>query len=363
MPGAYNRRWDVAQGGLRWPACTLWLPYNLWPEATHKHVARMQRRFRLNHLKSHQEFVVFVHHGGTMDRWQAMKVFVKVAEAESFADAGRQLHISPPAVTRIVSALEETIGTRLLIRTTRSVKLTEAGARYVTDCQRLLVELAETEAVAAGVDARPRGSLTVTASAMFGTAFILPIMTDYLDSYPEVSARGLFVDRVVNMIEEGIDVAVRVGDLPASGFTATRVGSVKRVICGAPKYFETFGVPIVPADLDNHRIVAATGSWSALQWGFDGAETTSIVVNPRLTTSTNEAAISAAERGWGLTRVLAYKIAAQLETGKLQTVLSEYEEAPLPIHVIHPNARQTSAKVRSFIEFAVEKLRAHRHFN
>ncbi|QWW72455.1 LysR family transcriptional regulator [Rhizobium sp. WYJ-E13] len=298
-----------------------------------------------------------------MDRWQAMKVFVKVAEAESFADAGRQLQLSPPAVTRIVSALEETIGTRLLVRTTRSVRLTEAGARYVTDCQRLLIELAETEAVAAGANARPKGSLTVTASAMFGTRFILPIITEYLDHYPEVSARGMFVDRAVNIIEEGVDVAIRVGDLPASGFTATRVGSVKRVICGAPKYFATFGVPIVPADLNSHRIVAATSTGSVLEWGFSGAQAPSILISPRLTTSTNEAAISAAERGWGLTRVLSYKVAVQLETGKLQTVLSEYEEDPLPIHVIHPNGRNASAKVRSFIEFAVERLRAHRHFN
>jgi len=298
-----------------------------------------------------------------MDRWQAMKVFVKVAEAESFADAGRQLQLSPPAVTRIVSALEETIGTRLLVRTTRSVRLTEAGARYVTDCQRLLIELAETEAVAAGVNARPKGSLTVTASAMFGTRFILPIITEYLDHYPDVSARGMFVDRAVNIIEEGVDVAVRVGDFPAAGFTATRVGSVKRVICGSPKYFETFGVPIVPSDLDSHRIVAASGTGSVLEWGFSKAQTPSILINPRLTTSTNEAAISAAERGWGLTRVLSYKVAVQLETGRLQTVLSEYEEDPLPIHVIHPNGRNASAKVRSFIEFAVERLRAHRHFN
>ncbi|QWW72564.1 LysR family transcriptional regulator [Rhizobium sp. WYJ-E13] len=298
-----------------------------------------------------------------MDRWQAMKVFVKVAEAESFADAGRQLHMSPPAVTRIVSALEETIGTRLLTRTTRSVKLTEAGARYVSDCQRLLGELAEAEAAAAGAYAKPTGTLTVTASVMFGTAFILPIITEYLDNYPGVVARGLFVDRVVNIVDEGVDVAIRIGHLPDSGFTAIRVGQVKRVICGAPAYFEEFGVPTAPADLSRHRIVATTSAWTSLEWRFGSGQKSSISVNPRLSTSTNEAAISAAENGWGLTRVLSYQIAPQLETGLLQTVLSDHEEEPLPIHVVHTDGRHASAKVRSFIDFAVARLRSNRHFN
>jgi DNA-binding transcriptional LysR family regulator len=292
-----------------------------------------------------------------------MRVFVKVAEAESFADAGRQLHMSPPAVTRIVSALEDVIGTRLLTRTTRSVKLTEAGARYFADCQRLLTDLSEAEAAAAGAYGKPTGTLTVTTSAMFGTMFILPLLTEYLDLYPDVIGRGLFVDRVVSMVDEGIDVAVRIGHLPDSGLTATRVGQVRRVICGSPVYFEKHGVPMAPGDLSSHRIIASTSAWTSLEWRFGVQKKSTIHVNPRLFCSTNEAAISAAACGWGLTRVLSYQIAPQLEAGELRTILSDYEEEALPIHVVHPEGRYASAKVRSFIDFAVGKLRANRHFN
>jgi len=298
-----------------------------------------------------------------MDRWQAMRVFVKVAEAESFADAGRQLHMSPPAVTRIVSALEDVIGTRLLARTTRSVKLTEAGAQYFADCQRLLADLSEAEAIAAGAYGKPTGTLTVTTSAMFGTMFVLPLMTEYLDLYPDVIGRGLFVDRVVSMVDEGIDVAIRIGHLPDSGLTATRVGQVRRVICGSPIYFEKHGVPISPSDLPRHRIIASTSAWTSLEWRFGVQKKSTVRVNPRLYCSTNEAAISAAASGWGLTRVLSYQIAPQLEAGELRTILSDYEEEALPIHVVHPEGRHASAKVRSFIDFAVGKLRSNRHFN
>lgn len=288
---------------------------------------------------------------------------MKVAEAESFADAGRQLHMSPPAVTRIVSALEEVIGTRLLARTTRSVKLTEAGAQYFADCQRLLADLSEAEAIAAGAYGKPTGTLTVTTSAMFGTMFVLPLMTEYLDLYPDVIGRGLFVDRVVSMVDEGIDVAIRIGHLPDSGLTATRVGQVRRVICGSPIYFEKHGVPISPSDLSRHRIIASTSAWTSLEWRFGVQKKSTVRVNPRLYCSTNEAAISAAASGWGLTRVLSYQIAPQLEAGELRTILSDYEEEALPIHVVHPEGRHASAKVRSFIDFAVGKLRSNRHFN
>ncbi len=288
---------------------------------------------------------------------------MKVAEAESFADAGRQLHMSPPAVTRMVSALEDIIGTRLLTRTTRSVKLTEAGAQYFADCQRLLADLSEAEAAAAGAYGRPTGTLTVTTSAMFGTMFVLPLMTEYLDLYPDVIGRGLFVDRVVGMVEEGIDVAIRIGHLPDSGLTATRVGQVRRVICGSPVYFEKHGVPMTPGDLSNHRIVASTSAWTSLEWRFGVHRKSTVHVSPRLFCSTNEAAISAAASGWGLTRVLSYQIAPQLEAGELRTILAEHEEEALPIHVVHPEGRYASAKVRSFIDFSVEKLRSNRHFN
>jgi DNA-binding transcriptional LysR family regulator len=298
-----------------------------------------------------------------MDRWQAMRVFAKVAETGGFADAGRQLHMSPPAVTRAVATLEEMIGTRLLTRTTRSVKLTEAGSRYFEDCRRILADISEAEAAAAGAHATPTGTLIVTASVLFGQMYVLPIITDFLNAYPSMVVRTLFVDRITNIVDEGIDVAVRIGHLPDSGSSAIRVGAVGRAICGSPAYFAQHGVPAAPAELARHNIIATTAAWASLDWQFGRDQKTSVTVHPRLFCNTNEAAITAAINGWGLTRVLSYQIGPALVAGKLQTVLSEYGEEPLPIHVVHPAGRHIAAKTRSFIDFAVERLRANRMIN
>ncbi len=298
-----------------------------------------------------------------MDRWQAMRVFVRVAETGSFAETARHLHMSAPAVTRAVAALEDLIGIRLFVRTTRSVKLTEAGSRYFDDCRRILSDLVEAEAAAAGSYATPSGTLTVTASAMFGQMHVLPIITEYLDTYPTMTGRSLFIDRPVNLIEEGVDVAVRIGHLPDSGLSAIRVGSIRRVICGAPAYFEKHGVPNTPADLREHRIAVSTSAWASLEWRFGHDRTTSVNISPKLRCNTNQAAISAAVEGWGLTRVLHYQIGPALLEGRLRIVLTEYEEPPLPIHVLHPEGRHAPAKVRAFIDLAVARLRANRLLN
>ncbi|QIO36916.1 LysR family transcriptional regulator [Bradyrhizobium sp. 1(2017)] len=296
-----------------------------------------------------------------MDRWQAMRIFVKVAETESFAESARQLHMSAPAVTRAVAALEETIGARLFVRTTRSVKLTEAGGRYFDDCRRILLDIVEAEASAAGSYATPSGMLAITASALFGQMYVLPIMSEYLDAYPTMSGRTLFVDRPVNIIEEGIDVAIRIGHLPDSGFSATKVGSIRRVVCGSPAYFERFGVPTTPADLRDHRIVASTSAWASPEWRFSGDQR--VTIQPRLQCNTNEAVIATAIAGAGLTRVLHYQIGPALLEGKLQIVLGDHEEAPLPIHVLHPEGRHAPAKVRAFVDLAVSRLRENRLLN
>lgn len=298
-----------------------------------------------------------------MDRWQAMRVFVKVAETKGFAEAARHLHMSPPAVTRAVAALEETIGARLLTRTTRSVTLTDAGARFFEDCTRILADLAEAEASAAGSFAKPSGVLTITAPVIFGHRYILPIIMDYLAQHPQVSVRTLFVDRMVNIVDEGVDLAVRIGNLPNSGFSALRVGAVRRVICGSPDYFEKNGVPATPADLANHAVIATTSAWASSEWRFGQNDKTIVHVYPRLFCNTNDAALQAAAAGFGLTRVLSYQVAPSLLSGELQTVLSAYEEAPLPIHLVHPEGRQAPAKVRTFIDFAGERLRADRLIN
>lgn len=298
-----------------------------------------------------------------MALFHAMQVFVKVAETSGFAEAARQLNMSPPAVTRAVASLEERIGARLFTRTTRTVKLTEAGARYLDDCRRILADVAEAEAAAGGSYATPTGVLTVTASALFGQHYITPILTEYLDRHPEVNVRALFVDRITNMVDEGIDVGIRIGDLPDSSFSAVRVGAVRRVVCGAPSYFAAHGVPRHPADLAKHRTIVSTTSWASLDWRFGGPQKPVVRIAPRLSFNSFDAVLAAARRGWGLARPLSYQIGQALIAGELETVLEEFEEEPLPVHVVHPEGRRASAKVRAFVDLAVERLRANPSIN
>lgn len=298
-----------------------------------------------------------------MSRFHAMQVFVKVAETSGFAEAARQLNMSPPAVTRAVASLEDHIGARLFTRTTRMVKLTEAGTRYFDDCRRILADVAEAEAAAAGSYAKPSGVLTVTASALFGQEYITPILAEYCDLHPEVNARALFVDRITNMVDEGIDVGIRIGDLPDSSFSAIRVGAVRRVVCGAPAYFAQHGVPKHPSDLAQHKIIVSSASWASLDWRFGGAQKPVVRIAPRLSFSTYGAVLKAAMLGWGLARPLSYQIGRALMDGDLQTVLSEFEDAPLPVHVVHPEGRRASAKVRAFVDLAVDRLRANQSIN
>ena len=298
-----------------------------------------------------------------MDRFHAMRVLVRISDSGAFAEAARQLNMSPPAVSRAVAALEQLVGARLLTRTTRSVKLTEVGARYVEDCREILRALEEAEAAASGSFAIPSGSLTVSAPVMFGQIYILPLMTNFLDSHPQVTGRLLLLDRVANLVDEGIDVAIRIGHLPDSSNSAVKVGSVRRVVCGAPEYFEKSGVPGKPADLVAYRIIAASSASVALDWKFGRTKRESVRVVPSLFCNSNPAVIAATRSGWGLTRVLSYQVAPDLVDGRLQTVLEEYEEEALPVHVIHPEGRNASAKVRAFVDFAADRLRANRFIN
>lgn len=298
-----------------------------------------------------------------MAKLQAMRVFVKVAETSSFAEAARQLNMSPPAVTRAIASLEDLIGARLFTRTTRAVKLTEAGVHYFDDCQRILVDIEEAEAAAAGSYAKPNGTLTVSASVLFGQKLIMPILTEYLDQYPEVAARGLFVDRLVNIVDEGVDIAIRIGHLPDSSYSAIRVGTVRRVVCGSPGYLERHGIPQKPDDLANHNIIMGMSAFSSLEWRFGQKQKKIVHVKPRLSCSTYDALIRATISGWGLSRPLSYQIGDALVDESLQIVLTEFEEAPLPIHIVHPEGRRASAKVRAFVDMAADKLRANRLIN
>ncbi|WP_271008183.1 LysR family transcriptional regulator [Paucibacter sp. B51] len=294
-----------------------------------------------------------------MDRLHLINVFVAVVDANGFAGAARKLNISPPAVTRAISELEAHLGVRLLTRTTRVVRVTEAGARYVEDCRRILAELAEADESVSGLHAAPRGRLTLTAPVLFGALFVTPIVTEYLQRYPEVTASCWFLDRVVNMVDEGVDIAVRIGELPDSSLQAIRVGRVRRVICAAPSYLKRHGAPQTPDDLTAHTIVSASGVTPTPEWRLvENGAPKLVKLQPRMSTTTNDSAVAAAVAGFGLTRLMSYQVAEHVQAGRLQIVLSEFETAPLPVHLVHREGRHASQKARAFLDLAIERLRA-----
>jgi len=299
-----------------------------------------------------------------MDRFHSIQVFVKVAESGGFAAAARELAISPPTVSRAVAMLEDRLGTRLFVRTTRSVRLTESGERFLHDGRRILLELEEAEETAAGTHAAPRGELRITAPVLFGRIFVTPILGEFLDRYPLLEAQTLFVDRVVNLMDEGLDVAIRIGDLPDSSLTAVRVGQIRRVVCASPEYIKKNGLPRHPNDLSGHRLIQSLAMESAREWMFlENGKRISIPLKPRLRMNTNDAVIDLVVRGWGLSRLLSYQIAPDLAGGRLQIVLGAFELPPMPIHVLHQEGRMVSAKVRALVDFKVERLRADSALN
>lgn len=294
-----------------------------------------------------------------MDRFHLMQTFVAVAEAESFAKASRKLGVSPPAVTRAILQLEQRLGVRLLTRSTRVVRLTEAGGRYLEDSRRIIAELDEADESALGAGATPRGQLHVTAPVLLGNMFVTPAILLYLERYPAVSVNALFLDRLVNLVEEGVDVAIRIGELPDSALRAIQVGTVRRVVVATPQYLQNHGTPQHPNDLKSHRIVTATSMERTSEWKFyQNAAVISVRIAARMAVSANDAAIHAATTGWGMTRVMCYQVAEQLKQGTLVAVLPHFEPPPLPVHVIHADGRRPTAKVRAFVDLAVQHLRA-----
>ncbi|CAN7506456.1 LysR family transcriptional regulator [Duganella sp. LjRoot269] len=299
-----------------------------------------------------------------MDQIHLMNVFVAVGEDESFASAARRLDLSPAAVTRAISGLEEQLGVKLLLRTTRNVRLTEAGRRYLDDSRNILASIAEANEMAAGVNSAPKGNLSVTASVLFGKSYVMPCIINFLKQYPEVEVSAYFLDRVVNLVDEGIDVAVRIGHLPDSSLKALRVGQVRRVLCASPEYLAKNGVPQHPSDLLRHTIIAASGISPRVEWKFGAVDDPTMVrMKPRLTVTSNDAAIEAATSGLGICRLLSYQIASELTEGRLKIVLADYEEAQWPVHLLHRESKFGSSKVRNFIDLLAENLRAHPHLN
>lgn len=294
-----------------------------------------------------------------MDKLHAMKIFLEVARGQSFAAAGRALNASPATITRTIAALEEAIGADLFVRTTRTVRLTEAGERYAPECERILGEIDAADALAAGEQADPVGTLSITAPVLFGRLYIAPIVTEFCDRYADVDVRLVLLDRVTNMVDEGFDIALRIGHLPDSSLRAAKVGEVRRVVTGAPAYLKDHGVPQKPEDLRDHKIVATTSAFAVEDWRFGRDQKTVVRVHPRIRCNNNAAAISIAASGWGLTRILSYQVGPEVNEGRLRLVLEDYEEAPLPVHLVHGGTRSVPAKTRAFIDLAAERLRAN----
>jgi DNA-binding transcriptional LysR family regulator len=290
-----------------------------------------------------------------MDRIDAMQAFVAVADLRGFAPAARKLKLSPSAVTRLVAALEQRLGARLLQRTTRSLALTDAGTRYLERARRILADVEEAERAAEGERTRPSGRLVVSAPVGFGRLHVSPVMSAYLGRHREVAGELRLEDRLVNLVEDGIDLAVRIGHLADSSLVARQVGEMRRIVVASPAYLRRRGEPKSPEAIGAHDTIQFGASALTAQWRFvqDGRDVR-VDVTPRLVTNSADAAIHYAVEGGGLTRVLAYQAADALKRGRLTVVLGGFEQPALPIHVVYPTSRLLSAKVRTFIDLVVE---------
>ena len=290
-----------------------------------------------------------------MDRIDSVAVFAEVAERGSFSGAAKHLHRSAAAVTRAVAELEARLGVRLLNRTTRAVSVTEAGQRFLVGARRVLADLAEVEQGAVGQGQAPRGELRVTAPIVFGRRHVLPLVTDFLKQYPEVSVRLALLDRPVDLVEDGLDVAIRIGTLADTSAIAVRVGAMHRIAVAAPGYLRRRGQPESPADLAGHDVIAFAGIDRVERWRFAGGVEARL--RPRLTVNTAEAAIDAAVAGFGITRVLSYQAADALSDRRLVRLLREHEAGATPVHVVYPEGRHPPPKLRAFLDTIVPGLR------
>ncbi len=297
-----------------------------------------------------------------MDRIDAMKVFITALDEGSLAGAARLLRRSPTAVSRALAFLEAHVGVELLHRTTRTIKLSEAGERYAAACRRVLVDLQEADMLAAGERSAPRGMLTISAPPISGEEVLRPVLDDFLDLHPAVSARLLLLDRPVSLVDEGVDIALRIGHLPDSSLIATRLGGdVRRVVVASPQYLANHPDIGEPADLARHQIVAFT-NFGLDSWNFTPATGSTIprMVHfaPRLIVNTVRAAIASAIAGRGLVRLYSYHVAEHVRDGRLKIILADAEHPPLPVHLLSPQGRVSMPKVRAFVDFAAPRLRS-----
>jgi DNA-binding transcriptional LysR family regulator len=289
-----------------------------------------------------------------MDRIEAMTIFVAAADEGSLSAAGRRLQMPLPSVSRKLADLETHLGVRLMTRSTRQLTLTDAGRDYLVASREILDRVAEAERTAVGGHTSPRGELIIAAPLMFGRFHVLPVVMELLSEYDDVNVRLVLSDTNVNLLEENIDVAVRIGALPDSGLTARQVGEITRVVCASPAYLKKHGRPKTPSDLRNHECVTFEGISSSLAWSFLGS--TRVPVRSRLTVNTADAAVVAATNGVGITRVLSYQVASQFAENALVRLLREYEPTPSPVNLLYARQGRLPAKTRCFLELAADRL-------
>jgi len=291
-----------------------------------------------------------------MDRLESMSVFIAVVEAGVSSAASRRLNMPLATVSRKVTELEEHLSAKLLTRTTRAVRLTDVGEGYFATCRRLLDELGEAERSVNGEFSAPRGTLVIAAPIVFGRIHLLPVINAFLSTYPDVRVDLRLADRMVNLDEEHVDVALRIARLDDSSFTALKIGDVRQVICGSPAYFRKRGTPMTPADLSAHDAVAFT-TQTEVEWPFDAdGRIQRVSLEPRLRVTTAEAALDAAAAGTGLTRLLCYQVAAALADGRLETVLEGFELPSVPVQLVYRGGRLLPQKIRAFLDFARPRL-------
>ncbi len=290
-----------------------------------------------------------------MDRIDAMQAFVLVADLKGFAPAARKLGLSASGVTRLIAALEDRVGARLLQRTTRSVTLTDVGSRYLERARRILADVEEAEQSAQAERIQPSGRLVVSAPIGFGRLHVTPLISTWLKRYPDVGGELRLSDRMINLVEDGVDCAVRIGHLADSSLVARNVGDMRRIVVASKDYLARRGEPQTPAAIPSHDTIQFGATTAAPEWRFvEAGRDIRVTCTPRFTTNSADAAIWHAEQGGGLTRVLAYQAAEAMGKGRLKIVLADFEQPPLPIHMVYPTSRLLSAKVRTFIDLVTE---------
>jgi len=294
-----------------------------------------------------------------MDKLRAMETFVRIVDGGSLTAAADALSTSLPSVVRTLAALESELDVRLLNRTTRRLSLTDEGREYLERCKRVLAEIDEAEAALSARRAAPKGRLRITAPVMFGRLHVAPLVTEFILRHPALQVELTLLDRMVDLVEEGIDAGVRIAQLPDSTLVAVPVGQTRRVVCASPAYLKRAGMPKTPHDLTQHRCISFSGLVAGNAWTLaDGSGITQIDVIPALATNQVDAALDACLRGVGPGQFLCYQVQALIDAGKLKRVLQQFEPEPVPIQVVYPHARLLSSNVRAFVDWAVPRMRA-----